>query len=197
MIGTPCLAERCPKFATTSDRECDCHLGYTSERCSKLCERGGLRASSLSATFSGVSSAWPATTPGLIRLPSGRLLRGRALRRSRPDGADPDFGLYLLGSEPRPVPWDFRWIRWRDFRLPGDPADTREALQEAWQRARTQRVEVACAGGRGRTGTALACIATLDGVPASDAVAFVRRHYDQRAVETLAQRRYIRRFALE
>ena len=94
------------------------------------------------------------------------------------------------------MPWDFRWIRWRDFRLPGDPADTREALQEAWQRARTQRVEVACAGGRGRTGTALACIATLDGVPASDAVAFVRKHYDQRAIETLAQRRYIRRFAL-
>jgi protein-tyrosine phosphatase len=70
-------------------------------------------------------------------------------------------------------------------------------LQEAWQRARSQRVEVACAGGRGRTGTALACIATLDGVPASDAVPFVRRHYDQRAVETLAQRRFVRRFALE
>jgi len=55
-------------------------------------------------------------------------------------------------------------------------------------------VEVACAGGRGRTGTALACIAVLDGVPADIAVAFVRRYYDSRAVETPQQRRYVERF---
>lgn len=48
--------------------------------------------------------------------------------------------------------------------------------------------------GRGRTGTALACIAVLDGVAPQQAVAFVREHYDPRAVETPWQRRYVRRF---
>lgn len=57
-----------------------------------------------------------------------------------------------------------------------------------------ERVEVACAGGRGRTGTALACIAVLDGVPAEEAVAYVRENYDPRAVETPWQRRYVQRF---
>ena len=56
-------------------------------------------------------------------------------------------------------------------------------------------VEVACHGGRGRTGTALACIAVLDGVPPAQAVAFVRTHYDRRAIETPWQRRYVSRFA--
>jgi len=34
----------------------------------------------------------------------------------------------------------------------------------------------------------------LDGVPADAAVAFVREHYDARAVETRWQRRYVARF---
>jgi len=52
-------------------------------------------------------------------------------------------------------------------------------------------VEVACSGGRGRTGTTLACLAVLDGVPAIDAVRYVRQHYHPRAVETPWQRRYV------
>jgi len=67
-------------------------------------------------------------------------------------------------------------------------------LTEAWQRAEAERVEIACAGGHGRTGTALACLAILDGVPSSRAVAFVREQYDQHAVETIRQRRYVARF---
>jgi hypothetical protein len=35
----------------------------------------------------------------------------------------------------------------------------------------------------------------LDGVPAGEAVAFVREHYDARAVETPWQRRYVARFS--
>ena len=69
------------------------------------------------------------------------------------------------------------------------------ALTEAWQRAVTERVEIACAGGRGRTGTALACLAILDGVPGAEAVAFVREHYDPHAVETPGQRRYVARWS--
>ncbi|WGW11961.1 protein phosphatase [Saxibacter everestensis] len=141
-----------------------------------------------------MSNEWDADCPGALRLPSGRLLRGRGLRGSIPDGPAPDFGLYLLGTEPAPIPWDDRWVRWPDFRLPADRDDAREAFREAWQRATTERVEIACAGGRGRTGTALACIAVLDGVPAREAVAFVREHYNPRAVETPWQRRYVANF---
>jgi protein-tyrosine phosphatase len=71
---------------------------------------------------------------------------------------------------------------------------TAAALREAWARAETERVEVACAGGQGRTGTALACLAVLDGVPGRLAVAYVRDHYSPRAVETPGQRRFVYRF---
>ncbi|WP_077041824.1 protein-tyrosine phosphatase family protein [Rhodococcus sp. MTM3W5.2] len=137
---------------------------------------------------------WDTAESGVLRLPSTRLVRGRALRKPLPDGARPEFGLYLLGSPPPAHEWESRWVRWPDFRLPSDRADARDAMREAWERARTQRVEVACGGGRGRTGTALACIAVLDGVPAAEAVAFVRRHFDSHAVETPWQRRYVARF---
>ncbi|CAM5264968.1 Protein phosphatase OS=Streptomyces alboniger OX=132473 GN=CP975_21870 PE=4 SV=1 [Streptomyces alboniger] len=138
---------------------------------------------------------WPSAAPGVLRLPSGRLVRGRGLRRPLPEGAVPGFGVYLLGKEPEPVPWEHVWLRWPDFRLPGDRERARDVLREAWSRAEGERVEVACGGGRGRTGTALACIAVLDGVPAAEAVAYVRAKYDRRAVETPWQRRYVQRFA--
>ena len=124
------------------------------------------------------------------------MVRARVLRRLPPVGPVPDFGLYLLGRQPRQVPRPSRWVRWGDFRLPADEADAREASVESWHRALTERVEVACGGGRGRTGTALACPAVLDGVPARHAVAWVRRSYDPRAVETPWQRRWVMRFEL-
>lgn len=111
-----------------------------------------------------------------------------------PDEPLPTFALYLLGSKPPEVGWEHRWLRWRDFGLPADRAVTADALREAWERAGSDRVEVACAGGRGRTGTALACLAVLDGVPQREAVAYVRAHYDPRAVETPWQRRFVARF---
>jgi protein-tyrosine phosphatase len=131
----------------------------------------------------------------VLRLPSGRLLRGRGLRRPLPEGPAPRFGVYLLGKEPAPLPWEHVWLRWPDFRLPSDHARARDVLRDAWSRAEDERVEIACGGGRGRTGTALACIAVLDGVPAAEAVAYVRAKYDRRAVETPWQRRYVARFA--
>jgi hypothetical protein len=137
---------------------------------------------------------WPDGTPGLVTLPSGRRLRGRGLSRPLPAGAQPDFAVHLLGATPDPVYWPSAWIRWPDFRLPADPAAARATLAEAWRRAETERVEVACAGGRGRTGTALACLAVLDGVPAEEAVAWVRARYDPHAVETPWQARFVRRF---
>jgi heme-degrading monooxygenase HmoA len=140
------------------------------------------------------ATTWPDGAPGVLRLPSGRRVRGRSLRKPLPDGPVPDFALHLLGDRPPEVPWASIWVHWPDFRLPGDPAAARAALTEAWRRAETERVEVGCAGGRGRTGTALACLAVLDGVPPEEAVDFVRRHYDRHAVETPGQRRFVRSF---
>ena len=139
--------------------------------------------------------SWDERDAGVLRLPSGRLVRGRGLRRPLAPGApNPSYGVYLLGKPPPGVPWESRWIRWPDFRLPADRAHARAVLVEAWERAAGERVEVACGGGRGRTGTALACLAVLDGVPPEEAVAYVRAHYDRHAVETPWQRRYVRRF---
>jgi hypothetical protein len=137
---------------------------------------------------------WSPTAAGVLSLPSGRLVRGRGLARPTPDGPDPVFGLYLLGEPPPPIPWESRWIRWPDFRLPADQAAARVAFTEAWERSATERVEVACIGGQGRTGTALACIAVLDGVPPGEAVAYVREHYLPKAVETPWQRKFVERF---
>ena len=137
---------------------------------------------------------WDPAAPGVLTLPSGRLVRGRGLRRPSPPGPDPEFAVYLLGGEPPPVAWESRRLRWPDFRLPVDRERAAEVLREAWQRAATERVELACGGGRGRTGTALACLAVLDGVPPADAVAYVRTGYHRRAVETPWQRRYVRDF---
>ncbi|GAA0394174.1 protein-tyrosine phosphatase family protein [Streptomyces luteireticuli] len=142
-----------------------------------------------------MSETWDDGDPGVLRLPSGRLVRGRGLSRPLPAGPEPGFAVYLLGKEPPRVGWEARWLRWPDFRLPADDDRARAVLREAWERAAGERVEVACAGGRGRTGTALACIAVLDGVRAGEAVAYVRRHYDARAVETPWQKRYVRRFS--
>ena len=142
-----------------------------------------------------MARTWDATTAGVVQLPSGRLVRGRGLRRPLLDDPLPEFGLYLLGQPPACIPWAWRWLRWPDFRLPADKVDARDALCEVWRRAEVERVEVACGGGHGRTGTALACLAALDGVPGSEAISFVREHYDARAVETPWQRRYVSRFS--
>ncbi|MEV0234807.1 protein-tyrosine phosphatase family protein [Nonomuraea sp. NPDC050786] len=139
-------------------------------------------------------TTWESTASGVLRLPSGRLVRGRGLRHPLPEGPRPEFALYLLGRRPPSVDWEHRWVRWPDFWLPSDREAAADALREAWARAGSERVEVACGGGRGRTGTALACLAVLDGVPADRAVAYVREHYSAHAVETPWQRRFVARF---
>jgi len=106
----------------------------------------------------------------------------------------PEFGLYLRGRRPEAVGWESRWLRWPDFWLPSDRAGFADALREVLERAGRGRVEIACGGGYGRTGTAMACLAVLDGVPAGQAVEFVRRNYDTRAVETPRQRLFVGHF---
>jgi hypothetical protein len=84
---------------------------------------------------------------GVIGLPSGRLLRERGLRAPVPSGPEPEFGLYLQPKRPTALRWPSRWVHRRDVWVPADPDDTRDALVEVWQRAETQRVEIACRGG--------------------------------------------------
>lgn len=140
-----------------------------------------------------MAEQWPDDTRGAVRLPSGRLVRGRALRRPLPDGPRPELGVYLVGTEPEPTPWPQLWVRWPDLRLPADVEQARAALVEALERSASERVEIACTGGKGRTGTAVAWLAVLDGVPPGEAVAWARTHYDSRAVETPWQKRFVRR----
>ncbi|MEU4365673.1 protein-tyrosine phosphatase family protein [Promicromonospora sp. NPDC023987] len=127
---------------------------------------------------------------GVVELPDGRRVRGTGLRSPRRDAPAPDFALYLLGKDPRPE-WEYQWVRWRDFRLPDSTEQAVAALREAHARAESERVEIACGGGVGRTGTALAVLAILSGVVPDDAVAWVRAHYRPRAVETRRQRRWV------
>lgn len=142
-----------------------------------------------------MTDTWDPDGEGVLRLPSGRLVRGRGLGRPKPAGPDPTFGLYVLGHEPPEFEWEHRWVHWRDFMLPTDREAAREAMVEVLERSAHERVEVACRGGRGRTGTTLACLAILDGVPGREAVAYVRRGYSTKAVENLRQRRFVRRFS--
>lgn len=147
---------------------------------------------------------------GAITLPDGTAVRGRGRREPFPPGPVPDYGLYL-GRPPDDAPrrgvlrrrraawrpgWPADWIDWPDFRTPRDREAAAALIRRAYELAREgSRVEVACHGGTGRTGTVIACMAVLAGLPAADAVAWTRRHYRPRAVETPGQRRWIAWFA--
>ena len=126
----------------------------------------------------------------LVRLPDAALIRGSSLKQSRVL-PPPDFGVYLLGKDPRFTDREYLWVKWRDFSIPSSTVDTLKALREAYGRAPAERVEIACRGGVGRTGTALAVLAVLGGIQVSDAVEWVRHNYHPKAVETLGQRRWL------
>ena len=124
---------------------------------------------------------------GLVTLPGGARVRGRRLS----DPASPADFTVVLGKGPAPA-WPHRRVRWADFWVPADREEALDALGEAHRRALGgERVEVACRGGVGRTGTALAALAVLDGLSPRQAVGWVRAGYHRRAVETPWQRRWL------
>ncbi|HET9139989.1 protein-tyrosine phosphatase family protein [Actinophytocola sp.] len=133
-------------------------------------------------------------------LPDGSWVRGRGLRNPAPAGEPPEYGLYLgsarlRGRHDADLTWPHDWLDWPDFRLPRDSGAAIAHIRALHDRARAgERVEVACGGGIGRTGTVIACLAVLAGVAPTGAVDWARAHYRPRAVETPWQRRWVSRF---
>lgn len=136
----------------------------------------------------------------------------RGLRRGTPaPDPPPQFGLYLLGHPPerpglygrylvglRPwtPPWPYERVDWPDFSAPRRPGEATDQLRATLARIeRGERVEIACGGGRGRTGTALAALAVLQGMSPAQAVGWVRAAYAAGAVESRAQHRFLHRIA--
>ncbi|SFB28766.1 Protein-tyrosine phosphatase [Amycolatopsis marina] len=134
------------------------------------------------------------------QLPSGFWVRGRGLGRPAPSGAQPDYGLYLGTSRLRArhdhtLTWPHRWVEWPDFLLPRDRKDAVQGIYDLYERARAgERVEVACHGGVGRTGTVMACLAVLAGLSPEEAITWTRSTYQPKAIETPWQRRWVLRF---
>jgi protein-tyrosine phosphatase len=87
-------------------------------------------------------------------------------------------------------------LDWPDFGVPADASTADREIRAAFERARQgERVEVACVGGHGRTGSVLACMAVLAGVPAAEAVEWVRSRYCRRAVQEPSQQYWVERWA--
>jgi hypothetical protein len=155
-----------------------------------------------------------------ITFPDGTTITGGRIADAVRDASPtpPDLGLYAHGGA-RPTAtrlghlinritgrplhagswspvWEVVWIRWPDMGVPVDDGAAVSAIEAAFARAKAgERVEVRCLGGKGRTGTILCCMALLAGVPAADAVGWVRDRYDRRAVERRSQHDWVARFA--
>jgi hypothetical protein len=131
-----------------------------------------------------------------VLLPDGSRIVAVSFDSSDPYSREacPDFGLYL---DPRwSPPWPHDHVEWPDFGVPADSADLRTKLVQLLERSQSgELVELGCLGAHGRTGTALACLAVLAGVPARDAVAWVRNSYCDKAVETPGQMSFVGGFA--
>jgi rhodanese/phosphatase family protein len=130
----------------------------------------------------------------IVRFPDGTRVRAASLADRRTDDPDRAYGLYL---DARWAPnWPADVIAWPDFGLPVEPDVAARQISAVFRRAsQGELVEVGCLGGSGRTGTVLACMAVLAGVPPADAVPWVRAAYRQEAVETADQEAWVQWFA--
>jgi hypothetical protein len=129
----------------------------------------------------------------LVTFPDGTHVRASSIAERRDDDPERAFGLYADAH------WEPTWpadvIAWPDFGVPQDADVAAQQIAGAYERARRgELVEVGCLGGKGRTGTVLACMAVLAGVPSQDAVAWARRAYRPEAVETAEQEAWVRWF---
>lgn len=129
-----------------------------------------------------------------ITLPGGTQVRASGIAARDTDSGWRQFGLYCDAA------WEPDWpaliIDWPDFGIPSAPETAARQITNAFERAKDgERVEIGCLGGLGRTGTVLACMAVLAGIPSLDAVGWVRRHYRRESVETPEQADWVVWFA--
>lgn len=141
-------------------------------------------------------SAWELEA-GVVQLPSGRRIRGRSWHESVSEYAD--VTAILTTATPEEFAQrqavglgrELIYISWPDYRLPRRPLQARQQLMQLLERAREERVEITCGGGVGRTGTALAMMAIMDGMEPQAAIDFVQREYSPEAVKSHAQRGFL------
>lgn len=130
-----------------------------------------------------------------VTLPSGAELWAVSFDTGDPYTRErlPNFGLYL--DEKWAPPWDHVKVAWPDFGVPSDLEALRDQLSTVLARVKAgDLVEVGCLGAHGRTGTALACLAILDGCDPDSAVEWVKANYCEKAVETPEQAAFVRAF---
>jgi hypothetical protein len=129
-----------------------------------------------------------------VVLPDGTRIRALSIAERREIDHERDFGLYMDALW-KPT-WPAELTAWVDRGVPSDPERAAAQITEAFARARAgERVEIGCLGGRGRTGTVLAAMAVLARVAPTEAVRWVREHYDAEAVETREQEEWVLWFA--
>ena len=127
-----------------------------------------------------------------VELPDGTSVIAVSFDAADPYARDqsPDYGLYL--DQRWQPPWGHDHLDWPDFGLPADLAAMITGLRGLLGRARAgERVELGCLGGHGRTGTALAALAILTGLPPTEAITWTRTRYCPKAIETEAQEAFI------
>jgi hypothetical protein len=129
-----------------------------------------------------------------VTLPDGTRIRASSILERDDNDSTRAFGLYM--DERWGPTWPAEIVAWPDFGLPLHPEHAAAQIQRAYSRARGgETVEIGCIGGRGRTGTVLACLAVLAGVNPPEAVAWVRKNYRSDAVENVEQETWVDWFA--
>jgi protein-tyrosine phosphatase len=124
-------------------------------------------------------------------------------------GGSPDIGLYLdtrwadgslLISPGLTAPFIRKSNRartviypWEDWGLPENPKLFVKVIRWLLSEAKKgETIEVACMGGHGRTGTALATMLVVQGLEAKSAIRRVRRSYCEEAIESDKQLAFLR-----
>ena len=141
-------------------------------------------------------STWD-LSDGVVEFPSGRRVRGRSWHHPVDEYADVTVILTTAPPEEFDSRRDFYggteliFIQWPDYRLPRRPVQAQEQLRGIYERLNDEKIEIVCAGGVGRTGTALAALAIEDGLEPREAIDFVQKNYNSESATSHAQRGWL------